>query len=323
MIGWVSLLAILLIVLTLGWGWYKGWSVLFTLIISMGAVFVLGLATSPVSGVSIVRSSLLQELAWRPDYLSLGAWTHWWTALTAMFLHADVMHFLVNVVVFVFIGMGFEERVGRGRFLLVFLLTGLFGTVLHSVTNLEGFARFIPVVGASGAVFGVIGAYATMFPRDRVVLFFFLIIPNVPVYIAALLYTAMELIAIEGFGGGGGNVAHHAHLGGLIMGVFMALFLMRIAPVERERGAARPASIEYLEPLLATEEQRHLYERLEANLDEPELAQAWLEKLARATPCPRCQSRLEAARGALRCSCGYKLPLNGKKKPEKGKRAEE
>lgn len=311
MISWVSIAVIVFLVGILAFGWFRGWSMMLTLIVAMAVTFVTGVATAARLADNVFGSPLLEDLAWRPAYFALDAWMHWPTALTTMFLHADVAHILVNVIVFAFMGMGFEERVGRGRFLATFVVSGVIGTLLHSVTNLGGMGAHVPVVGASGAVFGIIGAYATLFPRDRVVLFVFLIIPNVPVYIAALVYTVVEVVALNAFGAAGG-VARYAHVGGIVGGALMAFLLMRMGQLERsERGAPRKKLEVHagVEALIQTERQRTLYDNMVKNRDEPEVATAWLEKLARDTPCPKCGEPLEATGGSLRSACGYKLAV--------------
>lgn len=317
MIHWASIVLIIFLIGVLSFGWVRRWSMMMTLVVAMSGSFVLGLATTGQFSDSIVRSPVLQDLAWRPQYLALDAWMHWPTALTTMFLHADVTHILMNIVIFAFMGLGFEDRVGRGLFLFVFTVTGVLGTLLHSVTSLDGFASMVPVVGASGAVFGIIGAYATLFPRDKIVLFVFLIIPNVPVYIAAVVYTVLELFALNATGPGD-NVARYAHVGGLIMGVLTALALSRAGRIRFADDRSPKATMEVhneLETLVTTAEQRSLYERVLANRDEPEVARAWLEKLARETPCPRCGKMLENVNGTLRSSCGYSLNVsNGRKR---------
>jgi membrane associated rhomboid family serine protease len=308
---WVSVVAIVALVGILLVGWLRRASILFTLVLAMSAVFILGIVLA--GRVSISGSPLLEDLAWRPAYLRLSAWPHWYTALTTMFLHADVLHLLMNVVIFIIMGMGLEDRIGRTRFLLVFLIAGLLGTIAHSLIFLRPVVENVPVVGASGAVFGIIGAYATLYPRDRVFFFFLIIIPNVPVYIAAVVYAVVELLALEGMTAAGG-VAHHAHVGGLVAGVAFALVLQRFFPVRSQlERMARPQKVDEaaLVGLLQTDEQRGLHAKLIANRDEPELAAAWLDRLARVTPCPRCGSILVARAGRLRCGCGYQLPVLG------------
>lgn len=314
---WISILALLFIPATIIFGWVRGWSMMLSLVVVMAVLFVLTLITS-VDHVTIRGSPFLVDLAWRPAFLSLAAWPYWHTIISTMFLHANPLHLLMNLVIFIIMGIGLEERVGRGRFLVIFIFTGIMGTLLHS---LQFFNQIVPVVGASGAVFGVMGAYASLYPRDKVFFFFILIIPNVPVYIAATVYSVVELFALLTMGGGG--VARHAHIGGLLAGFVIAFFLARYTPLPElahrrrvpkdelnpARRSTSPAEEKRKHPpiseLVETDEQQRLYARFEENRDEPELASAWLDRLAHATECPRCGRPLKPEQGGLKCSCGY------------------
>ncbi|MBW3581852.1 MAG: rhomboid family intramembrane serine protease [Euryarchaeota archaeon] len=310
MVDWVGLTAAGLMIAVVGFGWFRGWSMVQSLIVAMFGVFMLGVVTSPGLALSLVGSSLVESLAWRPAYIAPSAFLHWPTLVTTMFLHADAVHIVMNVVIFVFMGMGLEERIGRGRLLLVFLGGGIIGTLLHTFYVLVAAApveAFRPVVGASGGVFAVLAAYATLYPRDKVVLFFILILPNVPVYIAALVYTAMELVALEFVGGLGSGVARIAHIGGIGGGAFLAFLIMRIRPVQRGKEAGRPIDLKALESRIETPEQREIYDRFIANKDEPELARAWLERLADMLPCERCGSTMHLGKDTLRCTCGNRV----------------
>lgn len=313
---WISIVALVSIPVIIGIGWLRGWSSLLGITVAMAALFVVSLATG-VDRLTLSGSPLLVDLAWRPVYLDWAAWPHWYTLVTSMFLHADPLHLLMNLVIFIIMGIGLEERIGHGRFLAVFAVAGILGTLLYSLTQI---GSSVPLVGASGAVFGVMGAYATLYPRDRVFFFFILIIPNVPVYIAATIYTVVEVFRIVL--SPSPNVAHFAHVGGLLAGALFAFILARYAHLpdlehrragRKKKGSADGGSLEQpastkgptIAGLVETEEQSRLYKQLQANQDEPELASAWLERFAATTRCPRCGSRLAARGGALKCACGY------------------
>lgn len=306
-------LAVILVLAILAIGWWKGWSMAQALVVALAAAYVIGVLTASRIDLTLRGSPLLDALAFRPAYLSLDAWMHWPTILSTMFLHADAVHIVSNLVIFMFMALGFEDRVGRGRLLFIFLAGGIVGTLLHSAYAFAVGGIQTPVVGASGGVFAVIGAYATLWPRDKVVLFFILILPNVPVYIAAGAYTVLEIVALEGFGGGGG-VARYAHLGGLIGGVFLAFLMGRMGQATPRERQGHEIVVTALEDRLETPEQKQLYGRLVENKDEPELADAWLERLARTLPCERCGRRFHAGRAGLRCACGNKVPLGKIKK---------
>ena len=141
-----------------------------------------------------------------------------YTLLTSMFLHGDILHLLLNMLVFFFVADDFERAIGSSRFLFFYIISGIFSGIFHVFLNS---ASYIPTIGASGAIFGVLAAYAALFPFRKVIAFFGFIPVPLPAIIFVLLMIFMETVYTI-FGGGFSNVAHSAHLGGFISGVFLA-----------------------------------------------------------------------------------------------------
>lgn len=140
-----------------------------------------------------------------------------WTLVTYMFMHAGMLHILLNMMGLFFFGPRLEMRLGSGHFLALYFISGIFGAVLTFFL-----APFAPVVGASGAVMGVLAAYARFWPHDRLLIWGIL-----PVS-AWLMVAATALYSIyAGLTGSGGNVAHFAHLGGLVAGWTYVVVLSR------------------------------------------------------------------------------------------------
>lgn len=158
-----------------------------------------------------------------------------WTAVTYMFLHADLGHLFFNMLALYFFGPQLEARLGGTRFLRLYLLSGVAGAILSLVFVPLGQA-FIPIVGASGAVYGVQLGFARHWPR-------------VPIYIwgiapieARWLIVFMTLLSLYGgFTGAGGNVAHFAHLGGFLGGWLYLRRLERRRVVRAVASAGGPA----------------------------------------------------------------------------------
>ena len=125
------------------------------------------------------------ELGFRPGYLTEPGFA-WVTLLTAMFLHAGPLHLLMNMLVLLLLGAPFEERIGTRRLLIVFFVGGLLaslGSGLLALWQGQGGIH----IGASGAVFAVMGAFALLYPRDEIpMLLGPLFLPRVPVILAAL-----------------------------------------------------------------------------------------------------------------------------------------
>ena len=270
---------------------------------------VAAVTAANLRSATIVGSPLLEHLAFRPAYLVHPAdWWRAYTLVTTMFLHYDVLHIVANMVTLIFIGLPFEERIGRGRWMMVYLGGGVLGTLLHSVYQLQQGTGETFVVGASGAFFAVLAAYATLYPRDPVVLFAIIIIPRAPVYIAAVVYSGMQFFAIFRVPT---NVATLAHVGGAIAGVLLAplvSYTLRRAPVQ---AAARGVELARLEDLAKTQEQRKLLAKLRENKDEPELAKAWYEKFVASLRCPECGDPCRDEGGVLRCPRGHETDLRG------------
>jgi len=140
------------------------------------------------------------------------------TLVTSMFLHESILHLLLNMLVFFFVGDDCERSIGSSRFLAFYLTSGIFSGLFYTYLNS---ASYTPTIGASGAIFGILAAYAVLFPFRRVVAFFGFIPIPLPAIIFVFLLVFME--TTYAISGGLPYVAHTAHLGGFISGVFLAL----------------------------------------------------------------------------------------------------
>jgi membrane associated rhomboid family serine protease len=151
--------------------------------------------------------------------------------LTALFLHGGFMHLAGNMLFLWIYGDNVEHRLGPARYLVAYLGTGVLATLSHAVLDLES---TVPMVGASGAISGVLGFYFIWFPRNRVRLWIMLfpIFMNV-VYAPARLVLGMYLIVdnllpfLVTRGAGGGGVAYGAHIGGFLGGLAYAWWSAR------------------------------------------------------------------------------------------------
>lgn len=148
-----------------------------------------------------------------------------WTAFTYMFLHANFNHILFNMLVLYFFGPQVEDRLGGGRFLGLYFVSGLFGAATSMVFSHAG------IVGASAAVFGVELAFAYFWPRAQL-----LIWGIVPVEARTLIIIMTIVSLLGGVGLGMRNVAHFAHLGGFLGGWLM----LRLYGVRRFEDKLRP-----------------------------------------------------------------------------------
>ena len=136
-----------------------------------------------------------------------------WTIITYMFLHGGLGHLFFNMLGLFFFGSRVEDRLGSNRFITLYFLSGITGALFGFI-----FPAYA-VIGASGAIYGVMLAYAWFWPRDRIMIYG--IIP-VEARILVIIYAIMSLMGM----GGGGNTAHFAHLGGLV-GAFVYLWYLK------------------------------------------------------------------------------------------------
>ncbi|MDQ3016742.1 MAG: rhomboid family intramembrane serine protease [Bacteroidota bacterium] len=181
----------------------------------------------PVAGPEIENS--LQEYAPHllPFYNGETGLFKPFQIITYMFMHADFTHILFNMMSLFFLGPMVEMTIGAKRFLGLYLISGLVALAAHFlvfyVPHWIGMTENLsvsPVLGASGAVFGVTIAFATYYPDRQLMLLF----PPIPIkaWVMALILIGIGLY--QGISGTGGNVAHFAHLGGALAGFLLARY---------------------------------------------------------------------------------------------------
>lgn len=166
----------------------------------------------------------------------------WGTLLTSMFLHGSWMHLIGNMWFLWIFGNNIEDSMGRLRFLVFYLLTGLAAAATHLVSDP---GSEIPVVGASGAISGIMGAYLVLYPHARVVtlvpLGFFLHMMRIPAWVMLgywFLIQALSAAATPAQVGGGG-VAFWAHVGGFVAGLVLVKLFDRPDLVRAKRAHVR------------------------------------------------------------------------------------
>lgn len=146
------------------------------------------------------------------------------TLLFAMFMHGDLMHIGGNMLYLWIFGDNVEDRMGKTRFLIFYLLCGLLASAAQIVVKPNS---LIPNLGASGAIAGVLGGYLILFPRQAVRVLMWGRIAEVPAIMAIGLWGVMQFLG--GFGqlaarGDRGGVAYMAHVGGFVAGIALVFF---------------------------------------------------------------------------------------------------
>lgn len=167
----------------------------------------------------------------------------WATVLTSMFSHGGWMHIIGNMWFLWIFGNNVEEAMGHGKYLAFYLLAGALAAGAQILTSLTG-VDTIPMVGASGAVAGVLGAYLVLFPRSRVYclvpIVFVLTTMELPAKVVLGFWFVLELVrgltalGVERAGG----VAYAAHVGGFIVGVVLGRLLGKVHPSAHEQQYA-------------------------------------------------------------------------------------
>lgn len=146
------------------------------------------------------------------------------TLFTAMFMHGGWMHLGSNMLFLWIFGDNVELRFGAVRFIIFYLVSGVVASLTHI---LMAPTSIIPSLGASGAIYGILGAYLVMFPRNRINTLFFIKIISLPaiVVIGFFAVTQVATMWMMNKNGGmtGGGVAYSAHVGGLVAGIVMGL----------------------------------------------------------------------------------------------------
>ena len=170
---------------------------------------------------------LLRYLAIYPAGLLQG---YLWTPLTYMFTHIDFTHILFNMIFLIFTAPAVESRIGGREFTAYYLISGTLAG-LFSVFAYRAAGVDVPIIGASGALYAVLLAFAAYFPRATFMVFF--VIPMRAPYVLAL-FAGIDLLT-HLRGGGGGGVARLTHLSGLAFGYLYFLIRLRINPIRAMR----------------------------------------------------------------------------------------
>ena len=153
------------------------------------------------------------------------------TVFTSMFMHGGFLHLGTNMLYFWIFGDNIEDRLGHVRFFVFYLLCGITAAYAHVVTEPSS---MLTMIGASGAVSGILGAYLLLFPRARIhtliFLGFFVQVVRLPALFVIGLWIVIQFIngmISKGIAGQGG-VAWFAHIGGFVFGILMIKFFLKM-----------------------------------------------------------------------------------------------
>jgi membrane associated rhomboid family serine protease len=185
-----------------------------------------------INGIAYLLTGVLQVLPWLIfAFIPALIVVRPWTVVTYTFLHAGIWHLAFNMLALFFFGPRLEDRLGGRQFLSLYFVSGILGAVLSfAVTPRSP----IPIVGASGAVFGVLLGFARYWPREKIYIWGVL-----PIEARALVIIVTIASLYFGFTGGGGNIAHFGHLGGFLGGFLYLKWWDRGSPAARFKAKAQ------------------------------------------------------------------------------------
>jgi len=170
-----------------------------------------------------IPAVLISDVPLPPELAVVSPWV---TVFTSMFMHGGWLHLIGNLLYLWIFGDNVEDSMGHGRFLVFYLLCGVAAVLAQSLPDPNS---QVPMVGASGAISGVLGAYLLLYPHARVLV----VIPPIytvrlPAMLVLLLWFGMQLFSNLSSTGSQGGVAFRAHIGGFVAGMaLVALFKRR------------------------------------------------------------------------------------------------
>ena len=255
-------------------------------------------------------------LSFRSIYLSIEYSPQIYTIFTSMFIHGGFAHIIGNMFIFFFIGMALEERIGSKKFIIIYLLSGIIGALVQSLTDL---GSSVPLLGASGAIFGIMGALVFAYPRDEIVmplpLVFIMVFRRIKVIYAVLVFALIETIIV--FFDVQDQTAHFAHLGGLIGGFILASILLKGHKTHTEAGKTlyydsftsqknRDIDFSKLEKLATTPEHKEILKKIK-NENVKQVQDIWIEHFFEKINCPNCSNKINHFNRKIWCeNCGFK-----------------
>lgn len=193
------------------------------LIVLNVAVFLYELTLSRPGGEMFINAfGLVPAKLFAPGPLTGDALPAAATVFTSMFMHGGFMHLAGNMLYLWIFGNNIEDGTGRTRFLLFYLLCGAAAAYAHAYANRYS---LVPMIGASGAVSGVLGAYLMLYPRARVLTLvffgFYIRTVEIPALIVLALWFGLQFVNALFDSGARGGVAWYAHVAGFVAGMLL------------------------------------------------------------------------------------------------------
>ncbi len=305
-----SLLAFAVILVALTAAWTRRFLATGALAVALIVVHAIKVFSPVVAFQGHAAIAIDAQLAlWSPNLLD-GKALGFVQLITSMFVHNDLFHLLGNLIILLAFALPFEERIGHRRFLLIYLGSGIVGSLAQVAFAGD---RPILLMGASGAVFGVIGAFAAAYPNLVVPLplplFVIMIFVRARVIVAAAAFTALQILYFV-FLSPFDNTAYAAHFGGLATGAVLGYTVARKASTRR---APVRVDLSALKPFAKDAGSAAALDHMTQNRDEPQVFQAWLDRFLRTARCPTCEHRvMPRHQGEIVCTQGHRFDVRQK-----------
>jgi len=225
--------------------------------------------------------------------------------ITYTYLHGGIIHMIMNLVGLFVLGTQFERKVGPKRFLMIYFGSGIISAsvvLLISPYDILGQSMNTASIGASGCIFGILGGYWYLYPREEI-LFPLIYLKKWPLTLLVLIYGGISAVMLVW--GGWDDVSHVGHFAGLV-GAFPIAWLVRPpdeTPIEQTK-----LSKERLQDMARSKGQKELLEKV-LSADEKDVREAWLEEFFEKVDCPHCgKAGLSYSGGKAVCqNCGKKV----------------
>jgi len=210
--------------------------------------------------------------------------------ITSMYLHGDFLHLIFNFIGLFILGVQLEKKIGWYRFLILYYGSGIIGgaiVLMISPFDQLGHGMNVVSIGASGAIYGIIGGYWLLYPKDRIIfpipLFFMRMYNKWPVWLIFLIYggisTFFLLLQTDD------NISHLGHFGGLI-GAFPVAALIR-PPAEPEK-LKKLKKVDLKKYARTKKQKEYLKKAMDA--DEEDIRNAWLDEFFQNIVCEKCKA---------------------------------
>ncbi len=298
----LSILAIIVMIVAVVIGFMKRFSYTNILVVANLVVFML-ILLAPVTPFTGGLTAVQTDLGFKAIDFFNGR--NLYTVFTNLFIHASFFHVVGNMLFLFLIGNAYEERVGKNKFVATYFIAGVAGTLVESVLlsgSPDGLSSVL--IGASGAIAGVMGAMLLLYPHDKVPMFLIIIfLPAVSVWLAVGSWFAWQVFLVSQTGLIAGGIGFGAHFGGFLAGMIVAhLYPQSLAKTPRA------VDVTDLESLATTKELKDALDRIRGETN-PDIRNAWLEYFAEHAVCPKCGNHPKWKGNSLKCSCGFEVQL--------------